>query len=93
MLEKQPGSEHIYRSNDSGSNQRYLKSCPAPKVLKLKTGCTVVLLHNLFTTGSVNLVNGLQGVVTNLLKDGPQVVFEDRVYKLKQELFSVIIEQ
>ncbi len=58
------GNEILFRSTDSG-NIGLLKQCPAPKDLKLKTGCQVILTRNIDS----DAVNGSIGTIVRFADD------------------------
>jgi ATP-dependent DNA helicase PIF1 len=63
-LSQLPTPAMTFYSKDSGTEHHikaFDRNCPAPKVLDLKVGAQVMLLHNLDTEGG--LVNGSIGVV------------------------------
>jgi len=59
-----------YTAKDKGS-RTHLKACQAERHIWLKVGAPVVLIRNLTDV----LVNGLQGTITALAKEGPTVNF------------------
>jgi len=59
-----------YTEKDKGSSTP-LKACQAERHIWLKVGVPVVLIRNLTDV----LVNGLQGTITALAKEGPTVTF------------------
>jgi hypothetical protein len=88
QLESMPGDCQFYTSKQSGDSH-YLNKMTVQKVLRLKVGCPVILLKNL----SSELVNGLQGTVTELHKDHVYVRFgvkqKEVVVSVSPETFSV----
>lgn len=69
---KHPGQLYEMTASDTGE-QRYLSNISIPKTLWLKIGVPVVLLRNI----SDKLVNGMQGIVTDITEFGPVVKFKD----------------
>ena len=59
-----------YTAKDKGSSTP-LKACQAERHIWLKVGVPVVLIRNLTDV----LVNGMQGTITALAKEGPTVTF------------------
>ena len=72
QLDKIPGTCKSYTSLDKG-DKKYLKKVTAPKKLKLKEGCKVIVLRNLPN----GLVNGITGLVTLLNDDDIRIVVQD----------------
>lgn len=67
-----PGQIFEFNSVDSGE-KRYLDRINVPKVLWLKIGAPVILMRNL----TDKLVNGMQGVISGITKNGPVVKFSE----------------
>ena len=78
----------MYKSHDEGS-QHYLNKFLAPKNLRLKVGCPVMLIQNLSNT----LVNGLSGEVTKVNIDSVDVKFSPQQKSIRvlveKEIFTV----
>ena len=63
-LEKLPGNEHLFTSEDNGEKMSY-KKCGAQKYLVLKENCQVIVTRNLYN----GLVNGISGKITSIQSD------------------------
>jgi len=74
----------IYEALDEGDSNK-LRKLSVSRNLIIKMNCPVMLVKNL----SQNLVNGLQGVVVAMAKDGVTVKFETITTELKRETFTV----
>jgi hypothetical protein len=87
MIAKLEGPSVTYRATDSGKESALDKFVNVSKHLQLKLEAPVILQKNL----SDQLVNGLQGMVRSLDKDGPSVFFPSLniTTKIKKEIFSV----
>ena len=89
FLEKLPGQEKVYRSEDCG-NRKLLSNSPVPKNLVLKVGCKVMLVTNL----SSKLVNGLIGEVKEMNDGSCMVKFENTgLVTITPQTFSVYSQE
>lgn len=97
-LSKLEGEAVHHDAEDSGQ-ANYIaffdRNCPAPKVLSLKVGAQVMLLHNLSVEGG--LVNGSIGVVEAFtpgkapvvrFANGAQEVIQKHTWEAKEQVFD-----